>query len=131
MNETFTVATIDVARFLKVVVDDRVMVPGQSPGKVVAKMDVEGEEFKIIPHLIATRALCSIDVLFVEWHERSFAARQQQGLREIRTRLKSFVKDAQNKCATTVIRLDDESYGRAHENPGLPVLDLSRQPFRR
>ncbi|KZV39907.1 cation/H(+) antiporter 15-like [Dorcoceras hygrometricum] len=35
---------------------------------VVVKMDVEGSEFHVIPHLIATRAVCLIDEMFLDCH---------------------------------------------------------------
>ena len=36
------------------------------------KMDIEGFEYTILPHLLLTqpRALCAVDVMAIEWHER-------------------------------------------------------------
>lgn len=33
-------------------------------------MDIEGSEFRVLPHLIAENILVYIDKIFVEWHER-------------------------------------------------------------
>ena len=51
---------IDIADFLqrRVIRDDF----------VVVKMDVEGAEYSILPHLVMTRSIFLIDELFVEIH---------------------------------------------------------------
>ena len=36
---------------------------------VVVKMDIEGAEYTILPHLLKTSAWLNIDYLLVEWHE--------------------------------------------------------------
>ncbi|KAJ1623655.1 hypothetical protein T492DRAFT_1053544 [Pavlovales sp. CCMP2436] len=130
MNETFTVATLNLASFLEKVIADRVMPSGLEIGKVVMKLDVEGEEYKIIPHLIETRALCVIDVIFIEWHAR-YVRQSSMNLPVVKAQLDAFLNRTTNpSCKTQVVNLDDESYGRARENPGLPVWTLSRTPYR-
>ncbi|TPX72810.1 hypothetical protein SpCBS45565_g00112 [Spizellomyces sp. 'palustris'] len=37
---------------------------------VVVKMDIEGAEYEVLPHLVETGAYKLIDVLLVEWHPR-------------------------------------------------------------
>lgn len=37
---------------------------------IILKLDVEGEEYNIIPHLIESGAIDYIDELFIEWHSR-------------------------------------------------------------
>lgn len=38
--------------------------------KIVMKMDIETEEYKLFPHLISRSALCELDVVYVEWHPK-------------------------------------------------------------
>jgi len=38
------------------------------PAPVVVKLDVEGGEYVLIPHLIATGAISNVSLLLVEWH---------------------------------------------------------------
>lgn len=37
---------------------------------VVVKMDIEGAEYEVIPHLVETGAYKLVDVLMVEWHSK-------------------------------------------------------------
>ena len=36
--------------------------------QVTLKMDVEGSEYHLLPHLIATRAIERVELLLIEWH---------------------------------------------------------------
>ena len=40
--------------------------------RIYMKMDIEGSELRVLPHLIATQALCVINELSIEWHEAFF-----------------------------------------------------------
>ena len=57
---SWTVPALDIAQYLQdhFTVDDF----------VVVKMDIEGAEFKIIPHLVKTGAIALIDEIFLECH---------------------------------------------------------------
>lgn len=60
------VTAVDFARFIKSVVIPRAdKVPGRH---VVVKMDIEGAEYTILPHLLINGAFCEIDVLLLECH---------------------------------------------------------------
>ena len=63
------VRTIDLAALISVVAR-RVRAAG---GKILMKLDVEGTEFTLVPWLMATRTMCDIDMLFIEWHHRYFS----------------------------------------------------------
>ena len=39
--------------------------------KVVAKIDIEGEEFRVIPHMLSGGSFCKLDLSMVEWHPHS------------------------------------------------------------
>ena len=62
--------------------------------RMYMKLDIEGSELRVLPHLIATQALCTINELSVEFHEAFFTkpftqatakklglARQESGVR--------------------------------------------------
>lgn len=42
-----------------------------NPDQIVVKIDIEGAEDMVIPHLIHTRAAAFIDIAFIEWHDWS------------------------------------------------------------
>ena len=39
-------------------------------GQIVMKMDLETEEYTVLPHLIRRSALCELDAVYVEWHPK-------------------------------------------------------------
>lgn len=56
VTEGSTVRCFDLAEFLNDV------------GPAVVKMDVEGAEYTLIPHLIETGAIKQVSLLLIEWH---------------------------------------------------------------
>ena len=41
-------------------------------GKLLAKLDIEGSEYTVAPHLALDGALCLIDTVMIEWHQRYY-----------------------------------------------------------
>jgi hypothetical protein len=106
-------------------------------GKVVVKMDIEGEEFVLLPTLIATGVACAgIDAIVTEFHmqqSRRFlddAMRDETGkatfnssaaytMKESFEMMMQIVRYATRDapggagCRTRLVRSDDESYQRA------------------
>jgi len=84
---------------------------------VVMKMDIEGAEYKILPNLIQTGALCMINYLLIEWHHemRNFPEELKAKAAYMPTKLQA----AASKCDPRLEfeRLDDESYLR----DGIPL----------
>lgn len=79
-----TVKTIDICdiiRGLNLKNDDKLWI----------KMDIEGEEYNIIPHLHANNLLASIDRLFIEWHH---------------TKLKNITKHVHEMCVDMVAHIE-------------------------
>jgi len=75
---TDVVRSIDLARIL-LLIDElmRAAAAAQARpqrGRLVMKLDVEGTEFALLPHLLATQALCVVDVAFIEWHDAAISA---------------------------------------------------------
>ena len=52
------------------------------PALIAVKIDIEGFEYTLLHHLLKTKpeALCSIDLLAVEWHDRIFPMYKGQTL---------------------------------------------------
>ena len=66
------VNTIDLARFLQDNIVNRRIPDKSAPATVVVKMDIEGAEFKVLPHLMEKGLMCKghgIDAMTLEWHE--------------------------------------------------------------
>lgn len=107
-----TVPTVDLARVLHVVAAAR-------PRRVYMKLDVEGDEAKILLHLIKTQALCAIDQIDVEWHSD---VPHWMGAGEPSTQLASNASAKVRRllqttlpfpgCKTKLATLDDETYYR-------------------
>lgn len=43
---------------------------GGKGGRIVMKMDVETEEYALLPHLMRRSVLCELDVVYIEWHPK-------------------------------------------------------------
>ena len=41
--------------------------------RILMKLDVEGSEYSILPHLVLTQTLCLVDRAFLEWHPSNYA----------------------------------------------------------
>ena len=79
---------------------------------IVMKLDTEGGEYKLLPHLIAQGVACIVDFLFLEWHPDWPPTLVQEQVRQS-THL------AIGRCNHTVLsEVDDESF----------VLDGMRLP---
>jgi len=85
---------------------------------IVMKVDIEGSEFKVIPHMLLQGSLCRIDHAFVEWHHRLFAefreaypdiASAVENSTELVSLLKT-VPELDKSCGIQIMKLDDESY---------------------
>ena len=44
------------------------MYPARAQVAVLCKVDIEGHEVRVLPHLVATGALCVCNQLSIEWH---------------------------------------------------------------
>ena len=90
---------------------------GVRPARVLMKLDVEGSEYIILPHLAYTGALCHVDEIYTEWHPGSTPSATGEAVaavvqREL-TRLLA-PPHSQPPCCTTLSVEDDESY--LHDN---------------
>mmetsp|Transcript_13223 Transcript_13223/g.28143 ORF Transcript_13223/g.28143 Transcript_13223/m.28143 type:complete len:308 (+) Transcript_13223:301-1224(+) len=85
--------------------------PSDVPPAVVMKMDIEGSEFKVLPRLIFTGALCQITAATVEFHEHKCQAlnscRQQASLLR---QMMALGVNASGCALRELSELDDETY---------------------
>lgn len=78
-------------------------------GVIVAKMDIEGAEYIVLPHLLAHGTLCYIDVIMAEFHAWGMPAEQIPGKAAEKDIIKWIIKQSRG-CSFTLSELDDESY---------------------
>lgn len=73
--------------------------------KVIAKMDIEGGEFEVIPTMLAHGSLCLIDFMFLEWHHR-FIPNAEEEIEKMLV----FMTSHSKHCKFKLLDLDDETY---------------------
>jgi|GEM_PF-1120214 len=61
LDKQLTVKTVNLARILT---------EFDPAAEIIVKMDIEGAEFAVLRHLVNSGAICRINRLFVEWHDR-------------------------------------------------------------
>lgn len=108
----FEVPTVDIASWFESIIDQ------YSPKTVMVKMDIEGSEYKVIPHLLRRNMLCAdkISYMYMEFH--NWAANGQLLNRNIvREQMAS-----QNCVSTLLIHVDDETY--LHDGMEFPTIDI-------
>ena len=106
-----TVQTMDFSRYLLVNIGRR-RINEELKHSVLMKLDVEGSEHTILPHIITTGSICSINKIFLENH-RWGAIEFSDGSND--TQFTSFFKQFVEKynvtsCPTSILDVDDESY---------------------
>ena len=135
---TVNASALDFVQFLRHHVAERRLPAGTPPqeGRVVVKMDIEGEEYSLLPALISSGVLCGcVDLLLVEWHVRNskWFLRGALPLPIERERVVALQRSmallltlSRPACRTHMRKLDDESYSfdtlLAHPLPPLPPV---------
>ena len=98
----YSVETVDIAKFL----EENVL--SLNPEKVLVKMDIEGSELIVLPHLLKKGLLCKskITKMVIELHSWALKSLQSDLTMD---KLKELL--ANQSCdPTLLIRVDDESY---------------------
>ena len=92
-------------------------------GVVLAKMDIEGSEFFVLPHLLKHAALCQsvIRSIFIEWHARHVPTSMRQPAADFQKAFSTHLR-AQHCNATNIIYFDDETF--LHDPHPLPDVCL-------
>lgn len=123
-NLSKTVPMYDLSKFVQTRVSRRRIPssqPGDKPAHVLMKMDIEGAELKVLPHMLMQGTLCQrhINSMFIEWHERMVPSKDKQKFKLFRQSIHGITGMDPNNCKpTVVIGVDDESY--LHDGKPLP-----------
>jgi hypothetical protein len=75
---------------------------------VIAKMDVEGAEYVVLPHMLSHGSLCHIDFIMIEWHLAFY--KDAVAFDKDMEKLLHYFTGRSQFCKFHVINLDDESY---------------------
>jgi hypothetical protein len=93
--------------------------------KIVAKFDIEGSEYKVLPHMLAHGSLCLIDLALIEWHAKFAKIKENVGS------MISWITTHAKGCRLKMSDLDDESF--MHDVGDLkfppPLVDSKTYPF--
>lgn len=87
------------------------------------KLDVEGEEYAILPSIITNGALCDLSMIYMEVHPphmKSKAGKAVQVDIPEMERVFHAMRAANHRCNVTYTHLDDESYLHADTQVPLP-----------
>ena len=111
-----TVRTIDLAKYVLEHVASRQLPAGTSMDRgtegVLLKIDIEGSEHELIPHMIITGALCKIGAMFYEEHKWGHVSVANNKDTAFTAFFEGFARDYDSKsCPTTFLLVDNETYG--------------------
>ena len=90
-------------------------------GVIVMKLDVEGLEQILLPHLLKQRALCLVDAVFAEFHAWAYN-HTLGGFTGGDSELREAIRKMQ--CTTNVLGLDDETY--LHDGASWPTRSVCK-----
>ena len=108
-SKTFTVATIDTGHFLHHMFGSW---ERDTNSKVVAKLDIEGAEYEVMPSIIGHGSLCHIDLMFTEWHKVPTNSDYPFPNSTVLSEVLSLVSRHTSQCRFKSTTLDDESYSQ-------------------
>ena len=81
------------------------------------KLDVEGLEYDIVPHLVRTQAICALHMAFLEWHPAVISWQEHRsGLNAVESMIRAEQQVVQelsrtsHHCAVNLTDLDDETF---------------------
>lgn len=96
---------------------------GTPRSRLVMKIDTEGAEYALLPHLLERKAACAADLIFLEWHP-SPPPHGTAHQRAVRNR----TLDALRRCepGTVVSTIDDETF--LFDGKPLPTARLCGEP---
>ena len=105
-NRVTTVPTVDLARWIRREILHR-RLPARpaaaAPGRphVVMKLDIEGAEHRVLPHLLEQGVLCKLDYMYAEYHRVPPEAGYD-------AELEARMRNATAACGLELTALDDE-----------------------
>jgi hypothetical protein len=84
--------------------------------KMIAKVDIEGAEFTILPHMALHGSICFFDEMMIEWHPGFVTKDVAKDVGEFMNMLHKEVKN----CRFHIDNLDDETYGNGEDTRPFP-----------
>ena len=100
----------------------------QKADTICLKIDIEGAEYAVLPHLLSARSLCRVNFLIIEWHLHALpASRRLFGL-GLRNSLEELVNGGCPPLASPRIFMHEE-FGPL--NGGLQINGLLEDALRR
>ena len=111
-----TVHGVDFNKFFLKVYDAWTQTNTYSPtkSKVMVKVDVEGSEHELLPHLLTGGSLCKMNLVISEWHD------VPDKEKSIEPELRAVISRARH-CQLEMINLDDETYGKGTDTAPFPT----------
>ena len=79
-------------------------------GAIVMKIDTEGAEYRLLPHLLKEEAACHVDLMFLEWHPTLDRRTSRPTPTQEETRVRKHAQKALGACGTVVSDIDDETF---------------------
>jgi hypothetical protein len=92
---------------------------GTAAGQLVMKLDIEGAEYRLLPHLFDESAVCAADLIFLEWHDLPLKSREKAALV---ARLEGELQ--RPGCSTAISAIDDETFLK--DNKPLPSTRICK-----
>jgi hypothetical protein len=89
--------------------------------KMIAKVDIEGAEFTILPHMALHGSLCFFDEMMIEWHSGFVTKEVAKSVMDFLTILRKKPKHDIRNCRFHIDDLDDETYGDGADMNPLPL----------
>ena len=81
---------------------------------VLLKLDIEGSEHELIPHMIITGALCQVGAIFYEEHKFGSLIIEGKNDTIFTSFFEAFAREYEREsCPTAFLSADNESYGRS------------------
>jgi hypothetical protein len=111
-----TQPTIDIDHLVHRIMDEwRKSNYKEGTSRMIAKMDIEGSEYLVLPHMAKHGSLCYFDVIMLEWHpmmQPKGATSREEVLDSVEEAVKANVG-----CKMQISREDDESYYSNDKRP--------------
>jgi FkbM family methyltransferase len=103
-NLKYSIKSVDIASFIKK------NLAVNFTRTVVAKMDIEGSEYIVLPHMLESEILCNetLAEIMIEWHPKMVPVEQKEIVQKSENIMHLLSK--QTCVVTKVTNFDDESY---------------------
>ena len=112
LKQSAVVSTVDIAAWFRREVLTRQLPrsDGGRPARIVMKVDIEGGEFELLPHLLASGVLCEVDYVYVEFH-LTWVADGTAKAKAFTGNLTALKEARGASCPIEFTHLDDEAFG--------------------